>query len=47
MANWDMRAKAGKTKVAYWDNSEGIKELESAGEIEKKEQGSRTIAFIL
>jgi len=42
----DMRLKTGKPKMAYLDNSKGIKELESAGEV-KEGQDTRTIALRL
>jgi len=38
MAYWDMRAWTGKPKMAYWDNSRRIKELDSAGEIRRVRQ---------
>jgi len=38
MAYWDMRAWTWKPKMAYWDNSGRIKELDSAGEIRRIRQ---------
>jgi len=46
MAYWDMRVWTGKPKMAYWDNSRKIKELDSAGEIRRIRQWNHSIHTI-